>query len=131
MAAFVVRVECDDVVERDLFARVDVFERHEEYVAVRDAHVGVGRATVIYVMRAVAAFASVQTPVGIDGADAQLAPTTRAPRHFTTRNPLARVLRDLTAFAKKDRRETSPPINPRRPDGETMRKLHKEAVSCQ
>ena len=63
MATLVVGMKGGDIVERDLFAGMNVAERHEEDVAVSDPHVAVGGAGVVDVVRAVAAPAAVQTPV--------------------------------------------------------------------
>ena len=63
VATFVVGMKGGDVIERDLFAGMDVAEGHEEDVAVSDSHVAVRGAGVVDVVRAVAAPAAVQTPV--------------------------------------------------------------------
>ena len=95
------------IVDRDLFAGMNIAQREEEHVTMESLHVGVRLAAVIDVMRAVAAAAAVQTPTAIDVADAQDRPVTRPLSCFEIRNSLACVLSDLAAAPKGDRRETA------------------------
>ena len=62
------------VVDGDLFARFDVAQCDEEYVIVKDLHVGIGLAGVVDVVSAVAATAAIEAPAIIDCTDAQPAP---------------------------------------------------------
>ena len=96
-----------DVIQRDLFARMDVAEREEEDVTVENLYVTVGRARMVDVMRTVAAATPVKTPVRIDSADAQFAPPARATGDFPSRYSLARVLSDFVSFGEKDGGEAS------------------------
>lgn len=84
----------------------------------------------IDVVCAVAAATAVQTPMVINGADAQLAPAS-APTRFGIRDSLARVLRDLFARRKFHSRKTALPVNQRFPDGKSVREFHKEFGSLE
>ena len=58
------------VIDRNLFARVDVAQSDEENVIVENLHECVGHARVIDVVGAVSAATSIQTPATIDLTDA-------------------------------------------------------------
>ena len=95
------------IVDRDLFAGMNIPQREEEHVTIKSLHVGVRLAAVIDVMRAVAAAAAVQTPMAVDVADAQDGPSARPLSRFEIGDSLACVLSDLAAAPKRDRRETA------------------------
>src|SRR5215210_7660269 len=81
-AAVGVGVVCGDVVAGNLFAGAYVAQRHEEQVAAREAHVGVGAAGVVDVVRAVAAARAVEVAAVVDLADAVLAARADAAQHL-------------------------------------------------
>src|SRR6267378_4852977 len=60
------------VIDRDLFARMDVAQGKEHYVAIDGADIGVGFAGVVDVVGAIATPAAVDAPNAVDVADAQL-----------------------------------------------------------
>ena len=62
------------VIDRDFFARFYLAQREEQNVVVKRAHVGVGFAAMVDVVRAVAAAGAVQAPASVDIADAQDTP---------------------------------------------------------
>lgn len=57
------------VVEGDLLAWPDVPEGDEENMTIQDFHVGIGFATMVYVMRAIPSLAAVEAPAFINCAD--------------------------------------------------------------
>src|SRR5919107_422339 len=124
-AAVGVRVVRGDVVAGYLLAGAYVAQGHEEYVAARDAHVGVGAAGVVDVVRAVAAARAVEAPVVVYRADAVLAAGLRAALGLAGRDQLARVLRDLPPLREVAGREAAPAVNRRLPDGESVGEWHK------
>ena len=67
--AFVVGMQRRLVIDRDFFARLDVAQRNEENVVVKNLHECVGQARVINVVRSVSAATSVKTPATIDFTD--------------------------------------------------------------
>ncbi len=87
------------VVDRDLFAGLDIAQSQEQNVAVQHFHVRVWFAGMIDVVRAVAAAAAIKAPALVDGADAQ-ATASAAPIGFRVGNALAGILRDLFARCK-------------------------------
>ena len=70
------------VVDRDLFAGLNVSQSEEQHVTVQRSHEGIWLAGVIDVVRAVAATRAVQTEVSVDVADAQDLPVMCAPTSF-------------------------------------------------
>lgn len=94
-------MKCLFVVDRDLFAGLNVSQREEENVIADDLHEGVGHAGVIDVVRAVAAATSVQTPAIIDLADAQHL-SMRSSACFGVGDLLAGVFGDLVAAFEGD-----------------------------
>lgn len=70
------------VVDRYLFAGLDVSQSEEQHVTVQSPHEGIWLAGVIDVMRAVAATRAVKTEPPIDIADAQDLPIARTPTRF-------------------------------------------------
>ena len=94
------------VIDCDFVARQNIAQRKEQHVTVDGLHVSVWFATVIDVVRAVAAAAAIQTPATIDVADAQLG-SMRAALRFEIGNAFAGVFGDLAAAAKRNRREAT------------------------
>ena len=82
------------VIDRDLFARMDVAQGKEHYVAVDGADIGVRLAGVVDVVGAIPAATAVDAPNAVDVADAQLG-SMGAPLSFAIRNSLAGVFSDL------------------------------------
>ena len=64
-------MECCFVVDRDLFAGLNVTQGEEEDVIANDLHEGVWNARVVDVMRAITAAASVKTPPTVDCTNSQ------------------------------------------------------------
>lgn len=93
------------VVECDLLARLDIAECDKENMAIEYFHVGVGFAGMVYVMRAVPAFAAVEAPVIINRADTESA-SSGAAISFWVGYSLAGVLRYLSAPGKVRFRKT-------------------------
>jgi hypothetical protein len=89
-------VEGGLVVERDLLARSDVLKCDKEDMAIKYLHVAVGFAAMVYVMRAVAAPATVEAPAIIDCADTE-SPTPGAAISFRVGYSFAGILGYLTA----------------------------------
>lgn len=94
------------VIDRDLFARMNVAQGKEHDMPKDGAHVGVRFARVIDVMRAVTPAAAVDAPNAVHVADAQLRSMCAALR-FAIRNALARILGYLTPVWKIDSRKTA------------------------
>lgn len=90
------------VVDRYLFAWIDVAQRKEQHMPKDRSHVSIRFARVIDVMGAVASAASVDAPDAVNVADTQLGPM-RAELRFVIRNALARVLGDFAPVWKIDR----------------------------
>ena len=78
------------VIDRDLFARMDVAQSKEHYVVVDGANIGVRLARMVDVVRAVAAATAVDAPGAVNIADAQLG-SMGAALSFKIRNALAGV----------------------------------------
>ena len=70
------------VIDRDLFAGLDVSQSEEEYVTVQGSHEGIRLAGVVDVVRTVPAPRAVQTEATVDVANAQDLTITRAPAGF-------------------------------------------------
>lgn len=104
-------MQCFFVVDGDFFAGMNIPQGEEQYVAVQILHVGIRLATVIDVMRTVAAAGAVQTPTTTDVADAQDSAVATALRSFEIRDAFARVLRDLFSARKKDGGKATSAIN--------------------
>lgn len=110
MTALGVRVQSVFVIDRDLLARRNVAEREKQYVAMDGARESVRGATVVDVVRAVAAPAAIETPSIVDIANPQLAAAT-APLGFRAADSLTRVLGNFSATTKRNRREASFAVN--------------------
>lgn len=98
------------VVDGDFLAGPDITEGNEHNVAVENLHEGIRLARVIYVMRAVAAAATVEAPAIIDGTDAQFAarsPTVR----LGICDFLASVLGDLSSVLEGNNSKASLTFN--------------------
>lgn len=108
-------MQCCFVVDRDLFAGLDVAQGEEENVIANDLHEGVWNARVVDVMRAIPTAAAVKTPPTVDFADAQHL-SMRSPARFRVRDLLAGVLRNLMAFFKSDAGEAAFAVYRRRLD---------------
>ena len=104
------------IIDRDLFAGLDVTQRDEENVIIKDLHERVGRARVVDVMSAVAAATSIETPATIHLADPQHLPV-RASTRFAVADLLARVLRDLVSSFKGNGGEAASAVDRRRLNG--------------
>jgi hypothetical protein len=76
------------VIDRDLFAGLDVAQGDEEDMTVENLHEGVGLAGMIDVVGAVTITAAIETPAFVDGTDAQLAPACPAVYSAIFRRPL-------------------------------------------
>ncbi len=70
-APFIICVERRLVVDCDLLTRLDVAKCDKENMAIEYFHVAVGFAAVVYVVRAVPAFAAVEAPPIINGTDTE------------------------------------------------------------
>ena len=79
------------VVDRNLFAWSDVAQGHYQNMLVNTLHVAVGFTGMVYVVSAITAFASIQTPMAIDITDTQTAPPGAA-IGLSIRDSLARIL---------------------------------------
>ena len=93
-------MQCLFVVDRDLFAGLDVAQGAEENVVVKDLHERVWTARVIDVVRSVPAAAPVKTPTIIHLADSQHAAMRTAPR-FGVRDFFSGVLGDLVPLFER------------------------------
>lgn len=120
-AGFGIRVVGSHIVQRNLFARMNVTKRKEDQMTVYHSHKAVRLARVVDIMCAVSAATTIYIPVVIYSTDAQLAGRFHTPRRFSTRNQLARILGDLTAFAEKDICEAALAIDCRSLDDECWR----------
>ena len=109
------------VIDRDLFAGLDVPQREEEHMIVDRFHVSVGLAGVIDVMSSVAAARAVEAPLAVDIADAQVTPPTRALHRFPIRDSFAGVFGDLLATREEPGGKTTVTADRRFADGETWR----------
>ena len=94
------------VIDRDLFARIDVAQSKEHHVAMDRAHISVRFAGMVDVMRTVAAATAVDAPVAVNIADAQLGSMGTA-LSFAIRNALARVLGYLAPVRKPGGRKAA------------------------
>ena len=94
------------IIDRDFFARIDISQSEEHYVAIDRAHVGVWLAGMIDVMRAVAAATTVDAPGAVNITDPQLG-AMGAALSFKIRNALARVFGDLAPVRKIDCRKAA------------------------
>ena len=83
------------VVERDLFAGLDVAQGEEEHVPARDAAEAVRLARMVDVGRRIASAARVDAPLVIELANPDLAAFRDATRCFAIADPLAEELTDL------------------------------------
>ena len=63
------------VVNRDLFARLNITQGDEKNMAIKNLHVTIWLTGVVNVVRAVAPFAAIEAPAIIDRADAESAAT--------------------------------------------------------
>ncbi len=108
-------MQCCLIVDRDLFAGLNVTQCEEENVIANDLHEGVRNARVVYVMRTIPAAAAVKAPVAVDLTNAQHL-SMRSPARFGVRDLLSGVLRDLVAFLKSDSGEAAFPVYRRRLD---------------
>ena len=88
-------MECLLVVDRNLFAGMNVAQREEQNVSVERPHVSIWLAAVVDVMRAVAAATAVYAKAPIDVADAQVSPLARALSCLEIIDSLAGIFRDL------------------------------------
>ena len=104
------------IIDRDLFAGLDVTQRDEENVIIKDLHERVGRARVVDVMSAVAAATSIETPATIHLADPQHLPV-RASTSFSVADQLAGVLRDLVSSLEWKGGEATSAVDRRRFNG--------------
>lgn len=103
------------VVDRDLFAGLDVSQREEQNVVANDLHERVWDARVIDVVRAVSAAASVETEATVDFTDAQHL-SMRTTARFGVCDLLAGVFRDLASTFERYGGEAAFTVNGRRLD---------------
>jgi len=115
-------VESGFVVDGDFLARPYVAQRDKQNVSVKDFHEGVWFARVIYVMRAVAATAAVETPVIINLTDAQFW-SQRSTLCLGVCNSLTRVFRNFPRALEGDHRKASLTFNRRFSYCQTWRQL--------
>lgn len=108
-------MQCCLIVDRNLFAGLNVSQGEEEDVVVDDLHEGVRNARVVDVMRAIPAAASVKTPPIIDFTNAQHL-SMRSSTRFGVGDLLAGVLRNLVTFFKGDGGEATFTVYRRRLD---------------
>ena len=99
------------VVNRDLFARLNISQGKKQDVAIKRPHITVRLARVVDVMSSVAAACAVQAPASIDIADAQNATVARALLRFKIRYSFACVLGDLSAAFEKNGCETTAAVD--------------------
>ena len=100
------------VIDRDLFAWLDVAQSKEHHVSMDCAHIGVRLAGMVDVMRAVAAATAVDTPDAVNIADAQLG-AMGAALGFAIRNSLTRVFGDLLPVRKGNRGKATSAVDGR------------------
>ena len=98
------------IVDRNLFARLNVTQGEEDQVAVKQSRVAVGRTRVVHVMSAVAAATTIETPLIVDAANSQDA-TGSSPFRFSVGDSLPAVLGDSFPASKPNCRKTSSPMN--------------------
>ena len=98
------------IVHGYFFARTNVAEREEHYVAVDGSHIGIGLAGMVDVMGAVAAAAAVDAPDTVDIADAEFCSMGAALR-LAIGNSFASVFGDLTAPREMNGGKTTLTIN--------------------
>ena len=89
------------VIDRDLFARVDIAQSKEHYVPKDSPHISIRFARVIDVVRAVATAAAVDAPNAVHVANTQLG-AVRPALGFAIRNALAGVFGDLAPVREID-----------------------------
>jgi hypothetical protein len=104
------------VIEQKFLARFDVTQGEEEDVALDDLAVAVGFAGMIDELRAVAAAAPVNRPIGVDAADVDAPFVLQTARDFVTGNSFAGVLGYLAPPFEGDGGETAPAVNCGRSD---------------
>ncbi len=108
-------MQCCLVVDRNLFAGLNVSQGEEEDVIANDLHEGVWNARVVDVMRAIPAAAAVKTPLTVDFTNAEHL-SMRSSTRFGVRDLLAGVFRNLVAFFKSDGGEAAFAVYRRRLD---------------
>ena len=87
------------VIECNFLARLDIAKGDKENMAIKDFHVAVWFAGVVYVVRAVAALAAVEAPAIINGANTESASSGTA-ISFRIGYSLTGVLRYLSPLAE-------------------------------
>ena len=110
VATLRIGMQCLFVIDRDLFARMDVAQGKEHDVAIDGADIGVGFAGVVDVMGAIPAATAVDAPNAIDVADAQLG-SMGAALNFAIGNSLAGVFGDLPPVRKIRGRKAASTVN--------------------
>ena len=111
VAPLLVRVQSALIVDRDLFAGLDVEHGIELNSPVVGFHVGVGLAAVVDVMRAVSSATAINTEAAIDVANTKFCPIPGAASSLAIRYALAGIFSDLTTAPKMNRGETTFTIN--------------------
>jgi hypothetical protein len=89
------------IIDRDLFAGMNVTQGKKDYVTMDCANKGVGFAGVIYVMRSITATTAVDAPNTVDITDAQLR-SMGAALCFPIGNSLAGVFSDLSPVLERN-----------------------------
>lgn len=103
-------MQCLFVIDRDLFAWMDVAQGKKHYVAVDGADISVRLAGVVDVMGTIAATTAVDAPGTVNIADAQLG-SMRAALSFAIRNALARIFGNLTPVRKVGGRKAASAVD--------------------
>ena len=104
------------VIDRDLFAGLDVAQGYEENVIVEDLHEGVRRTGMVDVVSAVSAAASIKAPAIVDFTNTEHWPVSPAPG-FGVRDLLTGIFSDFVSFFERDRGEAAPAVYRGRLDG--------------
>ena len=113
------------VIDRNLFAGLDVSQGKEQHVTVQCSHEGIRLAGMIDVVRAVTATRAIETESAVDVADAQDLTIASPPTGFEIRNPLARVLRNLLPAFEGNSRETASAVDRRLADRQAVREFER------
>ena len=98
------------VIDRDLFARIDVAQSKEHHVAIDCPDIGVRFARMVDVVRTVAAAAAVDAPDAVEITDAQLG-SMGAALGFAIRNSLTGVFGNLAPVREINRRKAASAVD--------------------
>jgi hypothetical protein len=112
------------IINRYLFAGLNVAQRIELHPTIVAFHVSVGTATMVDVVCPIAATAAIYAPTIVHSADAQHAPPLAPAPGFRVGDSLARVVRDFLSPRKERGRKAALTVDGRFPDGQAMSELH-------